>query len=441
MSKKLQTIYEYLHEYSEEEINFALNELSVEEKALIEKRYGCDLDNPVSSTNWSKIDSKEFYGKLIPKIKRMLSKKEKETEPSNETVIVSEPTKIEEKKDISMLFYLLRNGKNNREICEILHMEPKELYEELLKLKNDGIRFSKKYYSDGSIKYKNVSSIQELNNYKITNQNRTIITDMNENSMKVLLISDLHLGNEKERLDLINRAFNYCIKNGIHIILCGGDLIDGAFTQGRQKITNIYKQIEYFIKNYPYDKNILTFSVGGDHDLSALTYASVDLIEVCNNYRHDIIIGGYNNTQINLKNDKIHLYHHIGSGTMRKTDAPIILHGHSHKYSTEMRNNALNITIPTLSDINELMPSALELDLEFSNGYITNSLIKHIHFGSSEVILSEAAFDMLKRRTMNEEEIKNTELYRQDLSFPMTLKRTLPSLSQIDKFNKRYGLK
>ena len=307
MSKKLQTIYEYLHEYSEEEINFALNELSVEEKALIEKRYGCDLDNPVSSTNWSKIDSKEFYGKLIPKIKRMLSKREKETEPSNETVIVSEPTKIEEKKDISMLFYLLRNGKNNREICEILHMEPKELYEELLKLKNDGIRFSKKYYSDGSIKYKNVSSIQELNNYKITNQNRTIITDMNENSMKVLLISDLHLGNEKERLDLINRAFNYCIKNRIHIILCGGDLIDGAFTQGRQKITNIYKQIEYFIKNYPYDKNILTFSVGGDHDLSALTYASVDLIEVCNNYRHDIIISGYNNTQINLKNDKIHL--------------------------------------------------------------------------------------------------------------------------------------
>ena len=185
MSKKLQTIYEYLHEYSEEEINFALNELSVEEKALIEKRYGCDLDNPVSSTNWSKIDSKEFYGKLIPKIKRMLSKKEKETEPSNETVIVSEPTKIEEKKDISMLFYLLRNGKNNREICEILHMEPKELYEELLKLKNDGIRFSKKYYSDGSIKYKNVSSIQELNNYKITNQNRTIITDMNENSTNI----------------------------------------------------------------------------------------------------------------------------------------------------------------------------------------------------------------------------------------------------------------
>ena len=105
---------------------------------------------------------------------------------------------------------------------------------------------------------------------------------------------------------------------------------------------------------------------------------------------------------------------------MRKTDAPIILHGHSHKYSTEMRNNALNITIPTLSDINELMPSALELDLEFSNGYITNSLIKHIHFGSSDVILSEAAFDMLKRRTMNEEEIKNTELYRQDLSFSMT---------------------
>ena len=49
--------------------------------------------------------------------------------------------------------------------------------------------------------------------------------------------------------------------------------------------------------------------------------------------------------------------------------------------------------------------------------------------------------DIVEFSVLNEEEIKNTELYRQDLSFSMTLKRTLPSLSQIDKFNKRYGLK
>ena len=74
--------------------------------------------------------------------------------------------------------------------------------------------------------------------------------------MKFLLISDLHFGNELENLKLIDRAYNYCIKNGINIILCGGDFIDGSFSKGSQKITDLYDQIEYFIKNYPQDKNI-----------------------------------------------------------------------------------------------------------------------------------------------------------------------------------------
>ena len=63
-------------------------------------------------------------------------------------------------------------------------------------MKNKGIRHSRKYYSDGSIKYSNISTMQDLRNYKGIGQDRTIITDTNENGMKVLLISDLHFGNE-----------------------------------------------------------------------------------------------------------------------------------------------------------------------------------------------------------------------------------------------------
>lgn len=53
--------------------------------------------------------------------------------------------------------------------------------------------------------------------------------------MKLLAISDLHFRNELERINLINRAFNYCTKNGINIILCGGNFIDGNYNKGTQK--------------------------------------------------------------------------------------------------------------------------------------------------------------------------------------------------------------
>ena len=40
---RLQSIYEYFHNYSENEINAVINSLSEEEKKLIKERYGSDL--------------------------------------------------------------------------------------------------------------------------------------------------------------------------------------------------------------------------------------------------------------------------------------------------------------------------------------------------------------------------------------------------------------
>ena len=88
-------------------------------------------------------------------------------------------------------------------------------------------------------------------------------------------------------------------RNGIHIIMCGGDLLDGVFTKGTQIISDPYEQVKYFLENYPHDDSILTFSVGGDHDLSILNSACLDLSLITSNYRPDVIIPGYNNSFIN----------------------------------------------------------------------------------------------------------------------------------------------
>lgn len=406
MGRNLQTIYEYFSDYTEEQVNNVIYGLSVDEILVIKSRFGNDLHNPSSQSDWGKENSNKYYGSIIPKMKRRLAK------------LLEQEKAVDDYQ--AHLLQLIKEGKNNREICEIFNISFNQLYDELLKLKTKGVKYSRKYYSDGSIKYNKIKKLKKLNE----NVNKTIITDNQENNMKFLLISDLHFGNEFENLGLIDRAYNYCIKNGINIILCGGDFIDGSFSKSPQKITDLYDQIEYFIKNYPQDKNILTFGVAGDHDFSTLKRASLDIIEICNNRRHDIIIGGYNNAEINIKNDKIHLFHNILGGRMHSAQAPIILCGHLHKYMTQQKNNSLYITLPTLSNINQQMPSALELDVSFSKGYISSAVIKHLYFGTQDFVLSESEFNLLNERNSNNNEIKNVEGYRQNLDAEKKLKKT-----------------
>lgn len=438
MGRKIQNIYEYLCNYTEKEIDEMINDLSLEEKALIRDRYGENLHNPVKDNSFTQKKRQRYYTYLVPKMRRLLA--ERKIKNLGDKSI--ESTELDLKKQ---LLELIKNSKNNEEICKTLDINTQKLYKLLLDLKNNGIMISRNYYSDGSIKYKPMHNIldRDRKNVSIFDQDRVLITEPKENNLKFLVISDLHFGNKAERLDLINRAYNYCIKNGINIILSGGDLIDGSFTRGEQKISDLYSQIEYFIKNYPYDKKILTFSVAGDHDKSALTKDSLNLIEICNNYRHDIIIGGFNNTGINIKNDQVLLQHYIAGGYVRETEAPLILLGHFHKYATRMKDNSLNVTIPSLSDINESLPSVLELELDFSKGYIDNAIIKHIYFGNKDVVLSESTFDLLTNRTVYYEPIRNIEPYKiNDLletEEKQLVKEIQKPLSQIEKFNKRYG--
>lgn len=464
MGKQLKTIYEYFSDYTKKEIEDAIFSLPVAEMVIIRDRYGEDLQHPKTSDNWDKERSVKFYGTILPKLKRILQKNKKVNNTIDEKavksqsasnavevkhteeespIVVDEPSKIievvepiiEMPVNATALLQMLNEGKSNTDICEKLNISAQQLYQQLLNLKNRGIMYQRKYYSDGTIKYSSVCTMKKLGEYKKNFQDRTLITDIYENDLKVLLISDLHFGNEDERIDLINRAYEYCAKNGINIILCGGDIVDGSFSKGEQKIINLYEQIEYFIRNYPYDKNILTFAVAGDHDMSLFRDSCIDLIEMCNNYRQDIIIGGYNNSSVNIKNDKIHLYHHTENGAIRETDAPIILHGHSHKFVAGLDGSTLNITLPTLSNILQQMPSALEMNIHFNKGYIENTTVKHIYFGDQDIVLSEMNFDLLRGRNVNlDTPLSNVEAYKR------VLKQDNPRLSQIEKFNRRYSL-
>lgn len=351
------------------------------------------------------------------------------------------------------LMELIKNGKTCNEICTILGISNKQLFNNLTNLRNKGLYYRRKYYSNGIIVYRPITSVNEL--YKYNNSRESsIITEHSEEKLKCLVISDLHFGNSLERLDLLDRAYNYCIKENIHTILCCGDMIDGGFSKGKQTIEEIYYQIEHFVKKYPFDKNILTFGVGGDHDINGLHRGSQDIIEILKNYRHDIIITGYYKATINIKNDSIKLFHKI----IEEVDSPIILYGHAHKYCTKISSeNVLKVVVPSLSDINKSLPTAVELNLEFKRGYISSAYLKQIYFGQQDYVLGEINYDLLKNRNVEygcinyEEVMRNEVLDLIDLPSDDTKEeesqkvktlggRKYAGMSQVEKFNKKYGL-
>ena len=88
VQRKIKTIYDHFEDYSKEQIDTVLENLSEEEKELIVARYGENLNNPVPGELNMK-QSQKFY-RLIPKIRKILnsqnsaSKKEtKEVESEN----------------------------------------------------------------------------------------------------------------------------------------------------------------------------------------------------------------------------------------------------------------------------------------------------------------------------------------------------------------------
>lgn len=404
MASNIKTIYELLSDYSKIEIDNLIKELHPEEKKLLNDRYGNDLNNPKEAIDWTTEKSYRYYNILIPRMRRLLQKQKEskvfKTSQNSKIQIFDSYT--------SRLLELINEGKSNREICKILNITSTQLYRYLLELKNSGILIEKKYYSDGSIRYellKEVFARERIDNYQ---NSRTLITERSENKLRFLAISDLHFGNELERKDLTERAFNYCVREGINIILCGGDLIDGIKGKGK-RISDPKEQIDYFINNYPHDDSIITIAVVGDHDLSCFTHDSLYLPSVCENYRQDIVFGNHENTQINIKNDILMLYHKYKPSLVQQTDASLLLFAHSHKYVTNIKDRVLWVKIPPLSNLLQQMPSALEFTLSFGRGYIAGVRIRQIYFGFNDYVLNESTFSLKKTKKFPRNVIHNVE--------------------------------
>lgn len=397
-------IYGFYNEYSGQEIDTALRELTASEYRQLGNIFE---DKGINLAKYHK-DRENFSSSIIFKFTNILEQNRRNGLTSFNQLTTN-------------IINLINLGKTNREICEKLNIDYKTLYFELKKVKNCKRNYDREYFYDGKI----ISKGNQKNKY---GKGNTLNIGYN-NTLRFLVISDLHYGNSLENVDAVNRAFNYAKKRGINVILACGDFIDGAFSKGKQIIERYFKQFEHFALDYPYDKDIITFGVGGNHDYSVKFTDEFDFIKFCSMYRDDIIIDNYGNSFLNIGKETIQMHHEIKGFPKIKSSSKIILNGHIHKYDIKQvkDNHSLNIYIPTISNLIQTVPEALEIELSLNNEIIENINIKEICFGNTDIILSEKEFYFNKSnesKIVEQPKVKELE------------KRS----SQIDKFNKRYSL-
>jgi len=86
--------------------------------------------------------------------------------------------------------------------------------------------------------------------------------------IRIGAVSDTHLGSIYERLDVLNALYDIFQKEGISMVLHGGNMIEGEARWNKFELQDeahgLEDQIRYFIEKYPQRDGITTFFICGD---------------------------------------------------------------------------------------------------------------------------------------------------------------------------------
>lgn len=263
------------------------------------------------------------------------------------------------------------------EISNAINLSYKQIYNRISSLENQGYLIKRRYDTNGVITY----TFGYDNCYHINNSFELFNT---QNVLKFIVTSDLHIGNTKSDEEANYTIFNHCVNNGIHVIINCGDILDGTFSNTECFIP-VEEQVEYLIKNYPFDKSIFTLYTPGDHDASLYSSKNISLSAALKRRRHDICaISPYAKPQaqddiITVNKNKIMVSHKAEVFEKNElTDIKLHLIGHNHTSKTifeinESKNVTPRIMVPPLArnsvDGEVNIPRAIELTIYLDDKY------------------------------------------------------------------------
>lgn len=135
--------------------------------------------------------------------------------------------------------------------------------------------------------------------------------------IKLLLISDTHLGSKYDRLDILRYIYKKAEENGVNYVLHSGDLCEGVSNRPEQ-VYSLHEdaisytgQRDYVVKNYP-KSNIPTYLIAGNHDMWWFKKCGADICQDIANRRDDIIYLGSDCEDLQI--GKLHIRMRHGSG-------------------------------------------------------------------------------------------------------------------------------
>ena len=276
------------------------------------------------------------------------------------------------------MFDLLINGYSVEEIKEKMNLSSKQFLNRIEQIKNEGYLLKKIFNIDGSSYY-------QLSN--LMNENEVLHINSNNDNFSFILVSDLHVGHELEGLYKMKEVYEFAKENNIHTIFHVGDLFHGIYSKSGNKwdvlenSNTMEKQIIRCINEYPFDKEIMNYVVGGNHEYYCVHHGSIDPLLALERNRTDFSSLGYGLKKININSLNFILYHKLSLTSLENPYElkELTFVGHYHDSLINTMHPKI-IKLPTLSNIH------FEKNNSASGFILVEATIPHVYIKNFTVL-------------------------------------------------------
>ena len=201
------------------------------------------------------------------------------------------------------LKYLVNKKKTLLEICETLELKDYEVIGLVELMKQDGELLD---YVNGEI-VKLKKPIENFGVYSIPD---------NTHHLSLLMISDTHICNRADRIDILNYLYDKAENKGIKYVLHCGDVLDGIYVNRPQHIYELRcvgfdEHLDYVVNKYPHFSG-KTFFIGGNHMDTYFKNGGSDMGKAISREREDLVY--LNPDTADLKIGKVGIHMHHGGG-------------------------------------------------------------------------------------------------------------------------------
>ena len=205
--------------------------------------------------------------------------------------------------------------------------------------------------------------------------------------LRILLISDLHLGNKLSDINYLYMAYEYALNNDIKYVINIGDVIESVMPHNKNNLViySVLEQVEYVIDKYPKVDSIKSLILYGNHDYySTYCGSNIDVAGLISTNRKDIYNLGYGENFIRIVDNYLKLNHEISYLKDYKHSIGTFINilGHLHGYRVRSTEDSIYINVPSLSYVSPnnlpIVPMVLDVNLCFYNEMISKVEIKSI---------------------------------------------------------------